>query len=349
VTDSVRWDLDGAVATITLNRPQARNALTAELKTELLRAVRQAGSSPEVRAVLITGAGQAFCAGQDLREHAELLEAAGSRDGPAPAAGDTPGGVSSAGARPAGPPAAGAPPAGPPPAGPPPAGAPPAGAPAAQAPLGGASAVGPAPAGRPPSAGNPLATGRPSGSPAALDTVREHYNPLVMAIRSMPKPVIAAVNGVAAGAGAGLAFACDIRIAARGASFLMAFARVGLAADTGVSWTLPRLAGAGRAAELLMLAEPIRAPLALELGLVSQVVEDEDLPVAAGALAARLAAGPTAAYAGIKEQLNYAAGHGLAEALEKEAEVQGALGRTADHQAATLAFTRKQEPHFLGR
>jgi 2-(1,2-epoxy-1,2-dihydrophenyl)acetyl-CoA isomerase len=288
VTDSVRWDLDGAVATITLNRPQARNALTAELKTELLRALRQAGSSPEVRAVLITGAGQAFCAGQDLREHAEFLEAAGSRDGAAPAAGDAPAGVSPAGARPAGP-------------------------------------------------------------SAALDTVREHYNPLVMAVRSMPKPVIAAVNGVAAGAGAGLAFACDIRIAARGASFLMAFARVGLAADTGVSWTLPRLAGAGRAAELLMLAEPIRAPLALELGLVSQVVEDEDLPVTAGALAARLAAGPTAAYAGIKEQLNYAAGHGLAEALEKEAEVQAALGRTADHQAATLAFTRKQEPRFLGR
>jgi len=333
VTDSVRWDLDGAVATITLNRPQARNALTAELKTELLRALRQAGSSPEVRAVLITGAGQAFCAGQDLREHAELLEAAGSRDGSAPAA-DTSAGVSSASARPAGPPAAGAPPAG---------------APAAKAPLGGASAVGPAPAGGQLPAGNPLAAGSPSGPPAALDTVREHYNPLVMAIRSMPKPVIAAVNGVAAGAGAGLAFACDIRIAARGASFLMAFARVGLAADTGVSWTLPRLAGAGRAAELLMLAEPIRAPLALELGLVSQVVEDEDLPVTAGALAARLAAGPTAAYAGIKEQLNYAAGHGLAEALEKEAEVQGALGRTADHQAATLAFTRKQEPRFLGR
>jgi 2-(1,2-epoxy-1,2-dihydrophenyl)acetyl-CoA isomerase len=339
VTDSVRWDLDGAVATITLNRPQARNALTAELKTELLRTLRQAGSSPEVRAVLITGAGQAFCAGQDLREHAGLLEAAGSGDGSAPAAAGPPAGVSSAGAGPAGPPAAGAPPAG----------APPTGAPAAQAPQGGASAVGPPPAGGPSSAGSPLAAGRPAAPPAALDTVREHYNPLVMAIRSMPKPVIAAVNGVAAGAGAGLAFACDIRIAARGASFLMAFARVGLAADTGVSWTLPRLAGAGRAAELLMLAEPIRAPLALELGLVSQVVEDEDLPVTAGALAARLAAGPTAAYAGIKEQLNYAAGHGLAEALEKEAEVQAALGRTADHQAATLAFTRKQEPRFLGR
>jgi 2-(1,2-epoxy-1,2-dihydrophenyl)acetyl-CoA isomerase len=303
VTDSVRWDLDGAVARITLNRPQARNALTAELKTELLGALRQAASSPEVRAVMITGAGQAFCAGQDLREHAELLEAAQSREGAAPAAG-----------------------------------APPAGAPAARAPAGAATAVGP-----------PPAETTPFGVPAALDTVREHYNPLVLAIRSMPKPVIAAVNGVAAGAGAGLAFACDIRIAARGASFLMAFARVGLAADTGVSWTLPRLAGEGRAAELLMLAEPIRAARALEFGLVNQVVEDEDLPTAAGVLAARMAAGPTAAYAGIKEQLNYAAAHGLAEALDKEAEVQSALGRTADHRAATLAFTRKQEPHFLGR
>jgi 2-(1,2-epoxy-1,2-dihydrophenyl)acetyl-CoA isomerase len=303
VTDSVRWDLDGAVARITLNRPQARNALTAELKTELLGALRQAASSPEVRAVMITGAGQAFCAGQDLREHAELLEAAQSREGAAPAAG-----------------------------------APPAGAPAARAPAGAATAV-----------GSPSAETTPFGVPAALDTVREHYNPLVLAIRSMPKPVIAAVNGVAAGAGAGLAFACDIRIAARGASFLMAFARVGLAADTGVSWTLPRLAGEGRAAELLMLAEPIRAARALEFGLVNQVVEDEDLPTAAGVLAARMAAGPTAAYAGIKEQLNYAAAHGLAEALDKEAEVQSALGRTADHRAATLAFTRKQEPHFLGR
>jgi 2-(1,2-epoxy-1,2-dihydrophenyl)acetyl-CoA isomerase len=279
VTDSVRWDLDGAVATITLNRPQARNALTAELKTALLGALRQAATSPQVRAVLITGAGQAFCAGQDLREHADLL-GAGQPDEATPAAG-----------------------------------APPSGAPAARTPAGSASAVAPA-----------LDGPQPSAAPAPLDTVREHYNPLVLAIRSMPKPVIAAVNGVAAGAGAGLAFACDLRVAAQGASFLMAFARVGLAADTGVSWTLPRLAGAGRAAELLMLAEPV-----------------------AGALAARLAAGPTAAYAGIKEQLDYAAGHGLGEALDKEAEVQTALGRTEDHRAATLAFTRKQEPRYLGR
>jgi len=262
-SDTVRWDLTEAVGTILLNRPQAHNALTAEMKTALLAALRRAAASPEVRAVLITGAGPAFCAGQDLREHAEVLTAA--------------------------------------------------------------------------------QTG------AAMDTVREHYNPIVLAIRSMPKPVIAAVNGVAAGAGASLALACDLRIAARSASFLMAFARVGLAADTGASWTLQRLVGAGRAAELLLLAEPLAAVRALELGLVSQVVDDADLPATASALAARLAMGPTAAYAGIKAELDYAAGHDLAAALEQEAEVQAALGRTADHLAATAAFAQKQRPTFQGR
>jgi 2-(1,2-epoxy-1,2-dihydrophenyl)acetyl-CoA isomerase len=182
-----------------------------------------------------------------------------------------------------------------------------------------------------------------------MDTVRQHYNPIVLAIRSMPKPVIAGVNGVAAGAGASLALACDLRIAARSASFLMAFARVGLAADTGASWTLQRLVGAGRAAELLLLAEPLAAGRALDLGLVSQVVDDADLPAVVSALAARLAMGPTAAYAGIKAELDFAAGHDLAAALEQEAGVQSALGRTADHQAATAAFTQKQRPTFQGR
>jgi 2-(1,2-epoxy-1,2-dihydrophenyl)acetyl-CoA isomerase len=271
-SDTVRWDLTEAVATIALNRPRAHNALTAEMKTALLAALRRAADSPEVRAVLLTGAGPAFCAGQDLREHAELLAAA------------------QAGA---------------------------------------------------------AASGQPGGS--AMDTVRQHYNPIVLAIRSMPKPVIAAVNGVAAGAGASLALACDLRIAARSASFLMAFARVGLAADTGASWTLQRLVGAGRAAELLLLAEPLAAGRALDLGLVSQVVDDADLPAAASALAARLAMGPTAAYAGIKAELDFAAEHDLAAALEQEAEVQSALGRTVDHQAATAAFAQKQRPTFQGR
>ena len=261
MTDSVRWDLDGAVATITLNRPEARNALTAEMKTTLLSALRRAEAAAEVRAVIITGAGPGFCAGQDLREHAEIL-----------AAGD-----------------------------------------------------------------------------AATDTVRLHYNPIIMTITTMPKPVIAAVNGIAAGAGAALALACDFRIAARQASLLMAFARVGLGPDSGASWTLQRLAGIGRAAELLMLAEPLEAARALEYGLVTSVVDAADLPAAARSLADRLAAGPTAAYAAIKEALCYAAGHGLAESLEKEAELQAAAGRTADHRAATLAFSRKQQPQFEGR
>jgi len=266
VTDSVLCEHEGAVATITLNRPEARNALTAEAKTALLTALRQCGSDAGVRAVILTGAGRAFCAGQDLREHADLLEA-----GP------------------------------------------------------GSMGTGPS------------------------DTVRAHYNPIITAITSMPKPVIAAVNGVAAGAGASLAFACDLRIAARGASLLMAFARVGLGPDSGASWTIQRLAGLATAAELLMLAEPVTAERALSLGLVTAVVDDGELAGAARELAARLAAGPTAAYAAIKEGLAYAATHDLADSLDKEAQLQDALGRTQDHRAATVAFVRKEQPVFQGR
>jgi 2-(1,2-epoxy-1,2-dihydrophenyl)acetyl-CoA isomerase len=260
VADSVRCDVDGAVATITLNRPAARNALTTEMKTELLAALRRCGSDLTIRAVVLAGAGKSFCAGQDLREHAGLLEA---------------------------------------------------------------------------------------GSPPA-DTVREHYNPMVTAITTMPKPVVAAINGVAAGAGASLAFACDFRIAADDASLLMAFARVGLGADSGASWTLQRLAGAARATEMLMLAEPVTAEQALGYGIVNSVVDAQDLAAEAQQLAARLAAGPTAAYAAIKESIAFAATHDLPEALEHEAQLQTQLGRTHDHAAATRAFVTKQEPVYQG-
>jgi 2-(1,2-epoxy-1,2-dihydrophenyl)acetyl-CoA isomerase len=261
VTDSVCWDLDGAVATITLNRPNARNALTAQMKVALLGALTKAAGDPAVRAVILTGAGGAFCAGQDLKEHGDIL-ASGAE---------------------------------------------------------------------------------------LVDTVRDHYNPIITTIMTMPKPVVAAVAGSAAGAGASLAFACDFRVAAQGASFLMAFARVGLAADSGASWTLQRLAGAARAAELLMLAEPVGADRALSLGLVNSVVADGELMTAAAKLAGRLAGGPTLAYGGIKAQLAYASTHDLAESLEYEAQVQGRLGQTADHQAATSAFLNKQQPAFEGR
>ena len=180
----------------------------------------------------------------------------------------------------------------------------------------------------------------------ALSTVREHYNPVVSALAGLPKPVVAAVNGTAAGAGASLAFACDFRIAADNASFLMAFARVGLGPDTGASWTLQRLVGYGRALAMLMLAEPVSAAQALEMGLVNAVVPGADLPGAAQELAARLAAGPTLAYAGIKQALQSAATSDLAAALETEAEVQARCGPTEDHRNAVAAFLAKQAPTF---
>ncbi len=229
MTDTVLYETAGTVAVIRLNRPGSMNALTAEMKTGLLAALRRAAADP-VRAVVVTGNGRGFCAGQDLVEHAELLES-----------GDT-----------------------------------------------------------------------------KLNTVREHYNPIITEIMTMPKPVVAAVNGVAAGAGAALALACDFRVAARAASFVLSFALVGLGADSGVSWTLPRLAGLARATELLMLAEPIPADRALGLGLVTSVVPDDEFSENALDLARRLAAGPTALYAAIKEALLYSATHGLTDALDAD-------------------------------
>ena len=188
-----------------------------------------------------------------------------------------------------------------------------------------------------------------SGDPAPLSTVVQHYNPMVMSLTTMPKPVIAAVNGMAAGAGAGLAFACDFRLASAKAGFLIAFANVGLSLDSGVSWTLPRLIGAARATALCLLAEPITAESALEMGLVNAVVEPEHLLPAAQELAVRLAAGPTLAYAAIRESLAFAATSTLPEALSREAELQTEMGATEDHRNATAAFVAKQKPVFEGR
>ena len=187
-----------------------------------------------------------------------------------------------------------------------------------------------------------------SGDPAPLSTVTEHYNPIVSALATMPKPVIAAVNGMAAGAGAGLAYACDFRIASSKSGFLIAFANVGLALDSGVSWTLPRLIGSARATALCLLAEPVTAEAALEMGMVNAVVEPSHLMPAAHELAARLAAGPTAAYAAIKSGLAFAASSDLASALAKEAELQNAAGATLDHKTSTAAFVAKEKPHYVG-
>ncbi|MEV4077933.1 enoyl-CoA hydratase-related protein [Nonomuraea fuscirosea] len=247
-----------AVATVTLDRPEAMNSLTAETKQELLAALRRAAADRAVRAVLLTGSGRAFCAGQDLREHAANLEA-----------------------------------------------------------------------------GHGLA-----------DTVRAHYNPIVELIATMAKPVVAAVNGVAAGAGASLAFACDLRVASEKAKFALAFAGIGLAPDTGASWTLQRLVGPGRAAELMLLGEVLDAARALELGLVTRVVPPGEVLKTAQDLAVRLAQGPTLAYAATKRALAYAATHSLPDSLALEAELQDECVATRDHREATRAFLAKEVPAF---
>ncbi|MGH8861747.1 MAG: enoyl-CoA hydratase-related protein [Jatrophihabitantaceae bacterium] len=188
-----------------------------------------------------------------------------------------------------------------------------------------------------------------SGDAAPLSTVVQHYNPIVTSLATMPKPVIAAVNGMAAGAGAGLAFACDFRIASNKAGFLIAFANVGLSLDSGVSWTLPRLIGMARATALCLMADPVTAESALEMGMVNAVVEPDRALPAAQELAARLAAGPTAAYAAIRDTLAFATTSTLAEALEHEGRLQTEMGATEDHRNATAAFVAKQKPVFTGR
>lgn len=259
---TVRYDIDGAVATITLNRPESMNSLDVPTKDALLAAARSAADDPGVRAVVLTGTGRGFCTGQDLKEHVQLIQA---------------------------------------------------------------------------------------GDPTPLRTVHEHYNPIAYTLATMPKPLVAAVNGMAAGAGASFAFAADFRIAAESARFLMAFAKIGLAVDSGATWTLPRLVGHARAAELLLLAQPVDARRALHLGLVTEVVPDGELAGRAAGFAAELAAGPTLAYAAIKSALTFSAGHDLEASLAYEAEQMASTGRTEDHRAAVQAFVDKTKPTFAGR
>ncbi|WP_067508742.1 enoyl-CoA hydratase-related protein [Actinoplanes sp. TFC3] len=183
-----------------------------------------------------------------------------------------------------------------------------------------------------------------------LDTVRAHYNPIAQRLASLPKPVVAAVRGTAAGAGASLALLADFRIGGPKTTFLMAFANVGLAGDSGISWSLPHLVGRARALELLLLAQPVRAQQCLDYGLLTELVDDDEkvLPVAQE-FAARLAAGPTVAYAAIKRELSIGTAGTLSDALAAEAQAQAICGATADHQAAVTSFVNKQKPVFEGR
>ncbi len=192
-------------------------------------------------------------------------------------------------------------------------------------------------------------TAEQSSEGPLMSTVEQHYNPIATAIATMPKPVVAGVNGVAAGAGAGFAFAADYRVVAEEASFNTSFAGVALTADSAVSWTLPRLIGHGRAADLLMFPRSVSAQEARELGIAQRVVPAAELPGAALEVARRLAEGPTVAYAAIKESLAYGAGHSLVETLAKEAELQERAGTSQDHRIAVEAFLKKEKPKYVGR
>ncbi|NJQ00986.1 enoyl-CoA hydratase-related protein [Streptomyces zingiberis] len=291
MADTVLHEVTDGVATITLNRPDAMNALNTEVKEALRDVLREVSDDSAVRAVLLTGRGRAFCVGQDLKEHIGRLTA-GRRSA------ETAGAAGAAGT---------------------------------------AADTG------------DTTDGGAGGAGGVMDTVREHYNPITEAIAGMPKPVVAAVNGPAAGAGAGFAFAADYRIAAATATFTTSFAGVALGADSGVSWTLPRLIGHGRAAGLLLFPRSVGADEALELGMVNQVVPQDELATAAAAVARKLAEGPTLAYAAIKESLAYGATHTLVETLATEDRLQTRAGNSADHVIAVEAFVKKEKPRFEGR
>jgi 2-(1,2-epoxy-1,2-dihydrophenyl)acetyl-CoA isomerase len=180
-------------------------------------------------------------------------------------------------------------------------------------------------------------------------TVPEHYSRICSALATMPKPVVAGVNGIAAGAGASLTFACDFRIVADTAGFNLAFTGIALSCDTGSSWTLPRLVGHAKAAELLMLPRTVSAEEALTLGIATKVVTAESLADEVRRLATQLASGPTVAFAAIRRSLAYSASHSLEESLALEAEMMANTGETEDHRDAVAAFVEKRKPTFHGR
>ena len=183
----------------------------------------------------------------------------------------------------------------------------------------------------------------------SLSVVEDEYNPLIRALAGLRVPVVVGINGACAGAGLGIALAGDLRVAAAGAKFTTAFTGIGLGSDSALAWRLVHAVGASRAAELLLLAEPFPAETALQWALVHRVVQSDAVLEEARALALRLARGPTAAYAAVKQVLAAAATDGLEETLGREAVLQVELGRTADHAEAVEAFLAKRSPRFTGR
>jgi len=256
--ETIQYSLEEGVGSIVLNRPERLNAFTRTMHKELKDALTQADRDPEVRALMITGAGRAFCAGQDLTE----------------------------------------------------------------------AGVG--------------------GERSITESLRESYNVWIMKLRSMEKPVVAAVNGVAAGAGCSLALACDLILMSEKASFIQAFSKIGLVPDSGASYFLPRAVGYYKAMELALFGDKVTAQEALQLGLCNRVLSEEELLPTAREWARRLARGPRS-LGWTKRLINRGLDRSLPEVLEMEAMLQAAAGRSEDAREGIAAFVEKREARFTGR
>jgi 2-(1,2-epoxy-1,2-dihydrophenyl)acetyl-CoA isomerase len=257
--ETIDFKADGAIARITLNRPDRLNSFTAQMHQELRDALASLG---DARVVVLTGAGRGFCAGQDLNERAVV----------------------------------------------------------------------------------------PGGHPADLGvTVETGWNPLIETLTALPQPVIARVTGVAAGAGANVAFACDIVVAAKSAKFIQSFSAIGLIPDSGGSWILPRLVGQARALGLALTGEPLPAEQAAEWGLIWKAVEDEGLDAEVDGIANKLAALPPLGLAAIKSIIRSSWGRTLTQELHLQRDEMRRLGFTEDYREGVAAFLEKRTPNFTGR
>ena len=256
--ETIRFDISGGIARLTLDRPDRLNSFTVQMHEEVADAL---GRLEGARTLVLTGAGRGFCAGQDLNDRAV--------------------------------------------------------APGEAVDLG--------------------------------ESVERRYNPLIRRLTSLPMPVIARVNGVAAGAGANIALACDIVIAARSARFIQSFAAIGLIPDSGGTWVLPRLVGQARALGLALTGEPLTAERAAEWGLIWKAVDDEVLDAEVDALAARFAAGPTRGLAEIKRMIRTSWGQSLDAELDRQRDAMRELGYSDDYREGVAAFMEKRAPRFTGR
>ena len=260
--EQIRFETGDRIARITLNRPDRLNSFTAQMHAELRDALSRVTGDGDARVLLLTGAGRAFCAGQDLSDRAVA----------------------------------------------------------------------------------------PGAAPVDLGaSIEDNYRPLVLSIRNLPLPVVCAVNGVAAGAGANIALACDIVIATKSASFIQAFCKIGLVPDSGGTYFLPRLVGSARAMGLAFFGDRVSAEQAAEWGLIWKCVDDGEFVATTDAMAAQLADAPTAGLAAIKRALYASSGNTLEQQLDVERDAQRALGNSADYREGVAAFLEKRAPRFSGR